>query len=221
MVLIEETSWWRPLFQNATVAIFSGVCVTGIAAMSWSHWWQLNIWVNHFQLPSGYRVAKTVTWVLWCTAFLFAVWLNCYHLSKTGLSTTTANDDQRSVQFYARLYSVSLFASTAWILFSNFTSIPAVTGHLTTRAVNAGIINHECCDADCACSESEADVSQVDPKKRSANNKSLSLISLHPAEGTSTIPTIVADNAMQSDSHSIVTSPCHDKRCVCFSSSII
>lgn len=56
-----KVGWFRPLLHNTFTAIFSGLGVTGVAAMSFIQWWSSNIWVNHYQLPSGLRIAQGIS----------------------------------------------------------------------------------------------------------------------------------------------------------------
>lgn len=148
--------WLRSVLHNISLAIFSGLCVTGASALSWTHWWSLNIWMNHTEMPTGYRVVKVMFYVLWLTTIMFATWLNLLNTWAIGLTTTVAENDEGTVRPCLRIYSMTMFVSAGLLLFSNVTSIPAVTGHMTSRAVQS---NHQpdCRDADCVCSDSEAD----------------------------------------------------------------
>lgn len=63
--------WWRSMLQNIIFAMFNGLSVTGGAAISWTHWWSLNVTANHEQMPSGYRVIKVIYYILWFTTIMF------------------------------------------------------------------------------------------------------------------------------------------------------
>lgn len=106
-------------------------------------------------MPTGYRVIKVVFCVLWLMALLFATWLNfLVAFWGTGLTTTVAENDRRAIQPCLRIYSLTLIASACLLFFSNFTTIPPVTGHLTTRAIRNSH-QQNCHDADCVCSDSK------------------------------------------------------------------
>lgn len=156
-----KDNWWRTLLHNIMLAIFSGLCVTGAAALSWTHWWSLNIAnANHPEMPTGYRVVKAIFWVLWLTTLLFCTWLNFLVVMwGSGLTTTMAENDGRVIQPCLHIYSLTLFVSACILVFSNLTSVPPVTGHLTTRAMRSSnnYHQHDCRDADCVCSDSEVD----------------------------------------------------------------
>jgi hypothetical protein len=124
---------------------------------SWTHWWSLNISANHVEMPNGYRVIKVVFCVLWLMALLFATWLNfLVAFWGIGLTTTVAENDKRAIQPCLRIYSLTFIGSAFLLFFSNLSSIPPVTGHLTTRAIQS---SHQknCQDADCVCSDSKED----------------------------------------------------------------
>lgn len=166
--------WWRSISHNITLAIFSGLCVTGAAALSLTHWWSLNVWANHVDMPTGYRVVKVIFYVLWSTSIMFATWLNFLStVWGTGLTMTIAENDEKMIQPCLRIYSMCLFVSTCLLVFSNVTSIPPVTGHLTVRAIQ-GNHRHDCRDADCVCSDSEADDTSHSRAPRTGNTASSS-----------------------------------------------
>ena len=155
-----KDKWWRSALHNIIFAVFSGVSVTGGAAISWTHWWSLNVSANHVEMPSGYRVIKIMFYVLWFTTMMFATWFNSSLIWRAALTTTIAANDERALSPYLQTYSMTLFISTFLLLFSNLTSIPPVVGHLTTRAIQ-GVHQHDCGDADCICSDSEVDRASI------------------------------------------------------------
>lgn len=145
------------ILHNTILTVFNGLCVTGTSVLSWTQWWSLNIWTNHTEMPSGYRVAKVTFCILWLMTLLFAMWLNILvALWGAGLTTTVAESNERAIHPLFRIYTFTWCASAVLLLFSNLTSVPPVTGHLTARAIQ-GTHQQDCHDADCVCSDSEVE----------------------------------------------------------------
>ncbi|KAI9565293.1 hypothetical protein GHT06_009081 [Daphnia sinensis] len=144
---------WCSVLHNIIHAIHL-LSMPGTAALSLSHWWTLNISANHAEMATDYRIVKVLFCAFWFFTFLFAMWLNFLTVFwGAGLTTTMAENDRRTIQPCLRIYSLTLIASACLLFFSNLSSIPPVTGHLTTRAIQN---NHQknCQDADCFCSDS-------------------------------------------------------------------
>ena len=192
-------NWWRSLLHNIMLAIFSGLCVTGAAALSWTHWWSLNVAnANHPELPTGYRVIKVTFWVLWLTTGLFATWLSFLVIVwGSGLTTTMAENDGKVIQPCFQIYSLTLFVSACVLIFSNFTSIPPVTGHLVTRALRSSnnYHQHDCHDADCICDDDSDDVDEYMSSTRASPKNNMKKQPLESNEGLPhskiTIPTTI------------------------------
>lgn len=148
-----KDGWWCSVLHNIIHAIHL-LSMSGTAALSLSHWWSLNISANHKQMATGYLIVKAVFCVLWFLTLLFATWLNFLIVFwGAGLTTTLAENDKRAIRPCLRIYSLTLVASACLLLFSNLSSIPTVTGHLITRAIQNNH-QHDCQDADCFCSDS-------------------------------------------------------------------
>lgn len=153
-------------------------------------------------MPTGYRVIKVVFSVLWLMALLFATWLNflvTFWGADHRLTTTVAENDTRAIQPCLRIYSLTLIGSACLLFFSNLSSIPPVTGHLTTRAIRN---NHQqnCHDADCVCSDS---------KEEYTPSKTFSAKVLKPNSEphlkVTLIPTIVTHNEVEHVTECITT----------------
>lgn len=148
------------ILRNTRVAAFCGLSIPGIASISWINWWILNILINHVDRPTGNGIATAISRVLWFGALVFAFWLNAPALYSThDMSSNLITETERAISYFLRLYSLVLALSLTVIIFSSFTAIPPVTGHLTSRSVHTKLkcMNHECCDADCVCSDSDVD----------------------------------------------------------------
>ncbi|XP_057375206.1 uncharacterized protein LOC130696143 [Daphnia carinata] len=144
---------WCSVLHNIIHAIHL-LSMPGTAALSLSHWWTLNISANHAEMATDFRIVKMLFCAFWFLTFLFAMWLNFLIVFwGAGLTTTMAENDKRTIQPCLRIYSLTLVTSTCLLFFSNLSSVPPVTGHLTTRAIQN---NHQkdCQDADCFCSDS-------------------------------------------------------------------
>lgn len=155
------------ILRNTRIAVFCGLSVPGIASISWINWWILNILINHVDRPTGDGIASAISRILWFSSLIFTFWLNAPIVYLKGnLESNIVPETQRAVNYFMRLYSLVLMLSLIVIVFSTFTTIPPIVGHLTSRSFQTKLkcLNHASCDADCVCSDSGDDNSDFKPK---------------------------------------------------------